>query len=251
MGAVMRHLVICISTLVVLMGCSSNNSGIDAPHPESLTPDNSANELASVGSGLDGPWGEAFQNAMERTESEKAKQVLADGIITAAERNEIQEDFRKCGKPLGIKDARFLPNQGYEIMFDETLINKDADNLDEQRDKADEYQALCEKETGVTLIEELYFRAGSNPDNVDTSEGIVECLKAEGIVSDSYSLEDYKLDSRTGNIPLIPIDDPLIVGDETRGQIEYTAHYFASICEQDPFGHLGLRDFDWFSPWDS
>lgn len=241
----MRHLAICISTLVVLVGCSSNDSGIDAPHPESPTPDNSANELASVGSGLDGPWANVFQDAIDRTESEKAKAVLADGIITAAERNEIQEDFRQCGKPLGIDGVHFHPNRGSVIAFSEDLFADESESQEAQFERANEYQALCEKESGVTIIEELYFRAGSNPDNVDTSEAIFQCLKKEGVVADSYTFEDYKLDARTGNFPLIPIDDPPVIGDETTGWLTYDEEHFSSTCQQDPFGHLGLRDYDW------
>lgn len=239
---------------LILPGCSATSGEPDTAHPNSRTEPNLAagiNDTIAAGGGIDGPWADEFKTAAEETRSDKARAILEDGVITAAERNEIHEDFRKCGLPLGIVDALFHPDGGQEIMFSQDLVSQDSapDIQIEEHGRAEKYVEECGDETGVFLVEDLYLSAASNPDNSDTSEAVLSCLKREKIVADTYTLEEYKRDARTGTYPLIPIEDPFVLEHEDGGIIEYSADFFASTCESDPFGHLGLRNYDWANPW--
>jgi len=228
---------------LISLGLLAACSGIDAAAEFQKTL--SAEQVdVDAGFGLEGPWGDAFKSAMDRTQSEKARAVLSDGIITAAERYELQEDFRECARAFEFKEVTFYPGNRQEFAYTEEF---NQEPFEVARARADEHEKLCGDQTGVFIIEALYPQVVANPENTDTSEAIVACFREEGIIADDYTVEDYKRDAPTESFPLILIDDPIILEDEIGTQVIYDADSLAHTCQEDPYGYLGLRHYDWLA----
>jgi len=113
-----------------------------------------------------GPWAEEFESAYNSTDSEFAKEVLADGQITDAEIAEVENAVISCMEEKGYTDVAIKPDGGATYAMDE---NGDVD-------KGDSGMRACEESAGFFALS-LYYDIRVNPNNEEWDPLVVQCLK--------------------------------------------------------------------------
>lgn len=123
-----------------------------------------------------GPYAEQFEQARQRSVTDLQRNVLTDDRITDEEYREVRQSYIDCLSQAGIS-ATANPN-GYDF----ALAPTGAQEEDERR---------CSDET-IGTVESLYHLIKINPNNEDFNELIVECLRKNQVVEDSFTSKDWQ-----------------------------------------------------------
>ena len=137
---------------------------------------------------FDGPWADAFASAFRRSTNDKQREVLTDGVVSGQEYAELQSDFVSCAASFG---AKVTLQAGGGFTVDAGTLTSDALQKD--------VIPGCEADT-IGYIAPLYEQSSRNPERLDESTIVVECLRKAGVVDDAYSPSQYKsdMDSNSG-----------------------------------------------------
>lgn len=155
MGTGMRH-VLVLGALVMLAGCST-----------SVDVDGGAGDGASSPA----PWAEELALAAEKAASEEERDALLDGSISPQEYAYFQQRIVDCLEDHGV-DARFRDDGALEY------TNRDA--------VAQEVIDRCNWDNGLRLIA-LRDAMLRNPDHLEPTAIMLECLKRVGLVPETYT----------------------------------------------------------------
>lgn len=123
-----------------------------------------------------GPYSADFAQARQQAVTDFQRGVLKDGRITDAEFREVRQRYIDCLADAGVS-AIALPDGSYQ--FDVAPTG--------EQEKA---ERRCSDET-IAVIEPLYYAIRVNPRNEDFSALIVECLRQQGVVQDSFTKKDW------------------------------------------------------------
>ncbi|MFZ7088885.1 hypothetical protein [Curtobacterium sp. RRHDQ10] len=161
-----------LAIAAVLIGCSGA-----ADHGTSSTP-------TAVG----GPWAQEFSAAMSDS-SPYEQQILADGVITAAERADAQSRVRSCMRDAGY-DFRAQDDGTSEAtgLHGKPITDSEAANS-ARRQCADRF------DKNVTY---LFGEIRRNPERHDEAEITVRCLRASGVMGKEYTERDWRRQNDTG-----------------------------------------------------
>lgn len=179
-----RHQVVVqfLATVLVLAACASS------PQTDS---DSSQDEKP-------GPYAAQIKAAANDADSQFARDVLKDGVITRAEYQEAEDRYLACLRDAGI-NAALEDQSGYYVL---SLPTSDADRPEIE---------TCRRGT-TNLIEPLYHDMLTNPDKIDPSENILNCMKRKGMkLPSGYGAKDFQEDRQRGlaNAPFDK-DDPAV-----------------------------------------
>lgn len=164
----------------MLAGCAMNT-------------ENQAGEASSVSE---------IEQVRASTQSDFVKRVLADGIISELEMNEVRLLFRSCVVDAGFEDVTFHDDDTFSVIIpDDVVMPEDLEDEEgdlgagvtvrevevtgEEKDPVLE----CEFTTGYGELAMLHSQMVRNPDSEDPDELIVQCLKNEGVVDSSFTRE--------------------------------------------------------------
>jgi hypothetical protein len=168
------------AVLVALIGCASPQSdGTSRPDAAAL--------------GLSGPWADAFAEALDESESDVEKAILADGVVTSTELEQAHDGVRRCLADSGLA-VDYFPDGGFE------LTDLDGDAPDMPFERSDAALRACETrfDSWVTFLFEQVRR---NPERLDEGTIQVKCLSDAGLVDPSYGRDDWEADDETGAFP--------------------------------------------------
>lgn len=147
-------------------------------------------------------------------------QVLADGVISAEEMNDVERRAVTCladryGLELG--STVYIRDTG-GLSFDMSHVPKD---------QVGQVASVCMDDTGYTVIGTYYSAGYSNPDNVDLEPYRYQCYKEHDLLAKDYSYEEYE--RLKGNSPV-----PLLKGGTSTDPL--TAKVLA--CVSDPLHNI-------------
>lgn len=159
-----------------------------------------------------GPWADWFTRIYSATDTtNRQRQILSDGVVDDSEYAELRDSFRQCLEDLGIA-VTLEANGGFSVTVQGTLSESQV---------TQDAVPGCEKRT-VGSVAMLYEQVRRNPERKDEFAIVVDCLKRDGIVGDSYTVAQYAKD----------------IGDQTGLDWNSTE---VRTCAQDPLGVLGAR----------
>ncbi|MCL1923227.1 MAG: hypothetical protein FWG15_05155 [Propionibacteriaceae bacterium] len=145
---------------------------------------------------LSGPWADDFNHAFEKASTDLGKAILADGQITEQEFAEIKEALRSC-----------LVSSGFEVFaigddgsLDTFLPFASNETAEQTSQRAKELSESCQETTDWLLVSDLYYQMNINPDNVDFSQLMADCLIRTGLRPSSYTASNYINEFESGDI---------------------------------------------------
>lgn len=142
---------------------------------------------------LDGPWASDFQKAFADANSEWERDVLRDGVVTAAEYEQSRAHVRSC-----------LGDAGLTITWNEhggfSLGSKSGSYPDDFLDRADPILQKCESRW-AGWIPILFEQVRRNPEKKDEGTIQVSCLKSACLVDKTYNKQRWSRDNETGDFP--------------------------------------------------
>lgn len=174
-----------------------------------------AERMATMASGeetmpeFSGPWAASFASWYETTESDTVRDVIGDEVVTDEELAETVAAFRQCLEAKGVR-LTYHGFGGYGTNFDPEL----------GAERAHEVDAACSLATGHDIISSLYVDTHRNPENLDESQIVTDCLVDRKVVSAAFTKEDL--------VSLGADDAPLL--DAANGIAEFEQ------CLADPLG---------------
>lgn len=146
-----------------------------------------------------GPWAAEFSSFYQKADSDFARTVLEDGVVSELEIAEVWERFRTCLSSAGVTLGDVGADGSYETTFAEDVGS----------DAANTATVGCSRTSGESYIAPLYFWMLRNPQKLDESTIIVDCLLKAGVVPDNYTVERFRVDTPAQSVPLEdPIDGP-------------------------------------------
>lgn len=173
---------ILIGMIPILAGCAT-------PGP------NTTREIPSdhrTAADFTGPWAAEFADAYNTATDDFTREVLADGVVTDAERSEMLARFTSCLNAGGVwltSEYRF--DGSYNFTFDHSMDS----------DKANSVENDCSRSSGEYLIGALYSSTHRNPDHADIEQLIAECLTKNGVAPDGYSAANYRENRKSDKYP--------------------------------------------------
>lgn len=203
----MRASLQAVTAIVVLATALSGCAAQEAEQPES------AKDTPS----FSGPWASVFAHEYEATTSDFARQVLADGKITEAERAAVIERFSDCLTQNGLTLKEYRVDGSFQI---------DINDRAEEDDPSKAKMPGCRDTSGINTIDLLYQDMRKNPENRNKSEIMVECLLKAEAVSEGYTVADFDREDPSGKVTLL------------RPELKETAKDPVLLCEKDPLGIL-------------
>ncbi|QJW37589.1 hypothetical protein [Cellulosimicrobium protaetiae] len=130
-----------------------------------------------------GPYAAEFAQTYRDTDSDFARGVLADSVITDAEHAEMVELFTACLAGKGITFKGYNPDGGFST--------SPAPNPEESDALIDE----CSATSGEDAVGSMYDIMRINPENLDWATIGAQCLVTAGVVPADYDAEDYTRDN--------------------------------------------------------
>lgn len=162
---------------------------------------------------FDGPYAAEFAAFYADSQSEFARQAIADEEITDAEYAEMEQKFRTCLEGEGVTFSGFEPDGSYE-----------ASPLPGGGDPYEVVKA-CERESGADTVGALHDIMAQNPQNLDVPTIMAECLVGKGVAPAGYSADDYLADMEGR------FSDLAALTTEVRDAL--------TTCSSDPLGLAG------------
>ncbi|MDR1447584.1 MAG: hypothetical protein LBI63_01275 [Candidatus Ancillula sp.] len=161
---------------VSLSGCSNLSKGSLAPKTTNLDE-----------SHFTGPYASEIYQLYKMVKSESVAKLIEDSDISEQDINDVNNMFSECMKPKGWK---YVVEKGKDLQVSPTDENKNPN-----WDKESQDEASCNAETNFSDVQILYNTIHSNPEKLDRSKIIVECLIKMGTVPNGYTVDEYKYDS--------------------------------------------------------
>ncbi|MFC5337287.1 hypothetical protein [Leucobacter denitrificans] len=164
----MRH----ISTLLiagiasfVLIGCSSTDTN-SIPIPDGIS--------------FSGPHAETFEEVWKRTTSDFSREVIKDQRITDQEWAETKSRMEQCISDTGMTLDSIDEDGGTLVSFNSVPPSLGGEKVDE-----------CSMSSGLDDIGFLRYQLITNPNNIEPSIIMAECLVRAKVVEPSYSAAQY------------------------------------------------------------
>ncbi|MFW0774782.1 hypothetical protein ACLRGI_16610 [Paenarthrobacter nitroguajacolicus] len=154
---------------------------------------------------VDHGWAADIDAAKNRATSQFEKEVLSDGVVTRAEKEESMQRWISCMTDRGHTATVELDDNGNEVTVTTASIEGSAQvNADSTR---------CAEGT-IKIIPGLYEAMQQNPENRDYDELYAECLVRHGVVEPPFSAKDFSdalKNSQSGQAtPALNFDDPVL-----------------------------------------
>lgn len=172
----------------VLIGAALTGLVASAGLVVAAAPTRHANDDAPTAQSAAGLWAPEFAAAIEES-SPYEQQILADGVITAAERADALSRMRSCMRDAGY-DFRTADDGTSEAvgLWGAPIADSDAVNSARRR-CADRFDA------NVTF---LFGEVRRNPERRDDAAITAACLRTAGLVDASYGASDWRRENDTG-----------------------------------------------------
>ncbi len=155
--------------LVVMSGCSPSPQAVD----------------------LTGPWAVEIAAAQGEVTTDLGRQIVADGVIDAAEFRELKQEQISCIVDLGY-EAELLDEFVLRVGGFGGLPEPAGDDEEGVADlQARRNDAMTRCEGDLAAIESLYYAMTVNPQNEDMPTLIAACLVRHGVREPGYTAADY------------------------------------------------------------
>ncbi|MBT1170478.1 hypothetical protein [Bifidobacterium sp. SO4] len=128
--------------------------------------------------------------------------ILEDGVITQAELAEVNDRIVQCLTDYGYaKDAIDMGELGSMSVHPPSGMTQEESSA--WGGSVNQDLQTCETRDGARTIWQLASAVQANPNNdgADIRQTIVDCYVREGLVEQSYTVDDYDRDSREGTGP--------------------------------------------------
>lgn len=196
---------LCVSLVLTITSCASDPQ-------QSEQSETGSDPMASVSSeGFSGPYATEFAYNSSIAPTEEVRQILSDSEITEAEFSTVLTAFKRCASDLGyeIRDYKFDGSYGVDFKDgeDTALVNSRIND--------------CSKSTGEAQVGSLYSWINRNPERLNESEIVAECLVKSGAVDNGFTAADYDSSVMNNDVPFL---DPATGGDTLEK------------CQVDPLG---------------
>lgn len=150
-------------------------------------------------------WSAEIDAAKNRATSQFEKEVLSDGIVTHAEKEESLQRWISCMTDRGHTATVELDDNGNEVTVTTASI--------EGSGQVNADSAQCAEGT-IRIIPGLYEAMQQNPENRDFNELYAECLLRHGVVEAPFSGKDFSdalKNSQAGQgTPSLNFEDPVL-----------------------------------------
>lgn len=153
-----------------LTGCSQNDTNKKS---DTSQPDSSQTPTFT------GPYATEFGEYYNRAQTDFAREVLADSVITESEYEEARNAQKTC-----------LEGRGYKVTLDDDSITLEPNSPKTSDETVNGDMTGCSKESGIEYIEALYSIIKRNPNNEDWDQLNVDCLIREGVVEPGFTKAD-------------------------------------------------------------
>ncbi|RLP75748.1 hypothetical protein D9V32_09835 [Mycetocola tolaasinivorans] len=128
-----------------------------------------------------GSWAEDFREQYRLTTTDKARAMLSDGVVTAAEYAEVRESLLRCAAERGVTIEAIRIDGSREFSF-ETITS----------DEANDVMNRCEDESGDSTVGTLWYWMQRNPAQLDEDELVLSCLHRIGVVDQGVTIDQYR-----------------------------------------------------------
>lgn len=155
---------------LVLSGCS--DSGIDV------------SSVAKERSAPAHPWADLIKSTRDEAHTDAEREALSDGVISDQEYAYFQEQIVSCLRDLGVT-ATWQPDKTLSYSGPKT-VTQDQINR-------------CNEENGLSIIA-LRDAILRNPQQLDESQILVDCLKRAGAVDSSFTPERLESGNGIGSV---------------------------------------------------
>ena len=122
-----------------------------------------------------------------------AKQVLEDGIVTEEENAEIDQLYKQCLEAAGVTEIEFGKGG--------TVKSRDPDWMTIEQSRELRMRCSGPAETGWDAVSSFYWESVINPEHIDGSILMSDCLARVGLVPEGYTPEQYMSDLRNDTFP--------------------------------------------------
>lgn len=161
-----------------------------------------------------GPWAQEFGRAYIDSDSDFARAILEDEVVTDQENSEAYSRYRECDAALGIELGPEEVGGGSTFKFPPELGSAAAVAADNE----------CSMQSGQAFVSAMYWAIRTNPDNVDHTTLLIDCLIDVGILERGYPRDGFQRD-------VMHFPYPWLHTVEDREKFD--------ACETDPLGLLG------------
>lgn len=175
--------VLCAGTAMFLASCTATQVSEQAPE-----------DIASVSTdGFRGAYAAEFAYNSSTAPNDQIRAILSDSDITEIEFNEVLTSFKHCVSDFGyeIRDYKFDGSYGVDFADgeDTALVNSRVND--------------CSKSSGEAQVGSLYSWINRNPERLDESEIVAQCLVARGTVENGFTAADYDAALMSDSFPFV------------------------------------------------
>lgn len=130
-----------------------------------------------------GAWDDRIEEVHLNATTDFEREILSDGIITRAEYEEINRGLVTC-----------MSDAGYQL----TLIEQGGYYVYSvpYSDEANATLMHCQ-DAGGAILAGLYVDMLTNPNNIDHDELMLQCLKREGLLPETFTVDEYRAGNST------------------------------------------------------
>lgn len=122
-----------------------------------------------------------------------AKQVLEDGVVTDEENAQVNQLYKECLEAGGITEVEFGPGG--------RVKSRNPDGMTVEQNTRLKSRCGGPDETGWNAVSSFYWESITNPNHIDYSILMAECLARVGLVPEGYTPEQYVSDMRNDTLP--------------------------------------------------
>lgn len=131
-----------------------------------------------------GPWADYFTQMYVESDSDFVRAILEDELVTDQEYSEVYSLYRACDAALGIELGPEEPGGAATFTFPPELGSQAAVEADNE----------CSKKSGHARVSGLYWAVRANPENLDHTTLLIDCLVEAGILERGYPRETFERD---------------------------------------------------------
>lgn len=142
-----------------------------------------------------GPHAELYERAWRESQSDAARELLADEHIAEYEIQRLERRYGSCLAEQGLSLTSYSPAEG---------ISLETHGMGEKDFTV--RSAFCDEVTGQGWISMIFASENRDPDAKTWDEHVVECLIRGSAVPDDYTAEQYAADYPTRAFPFITDD---------------------------------------------
>ena len=155
-----------------------------------------------------GAWAAELEQTWSYALDAEIRAMFDDEQFSADELATVQERFRVCAESRGITSIEFHEGGSFNFGFASEMGSARAGAL----------VSDCARSEGVDAVNSLYYAMLTNPNNIDRTPEIVDCIVRSGTVEPEFSETEY----RDGRIAAFAANDAM------------SAYAALTSCEVDP-----------------